>query len=72
MPTEDKLDLLDLYELALDGVSRLARRICEAPPDTFLSCSEPVVARDGIGPPTPAFSGPPSNETKWSGISGYH
>jgi hypothetical protein len=27
--------------------------------------------RDGIEPPTLAFSGPPSNETKWSGISGY-
>jgi hypothetical protein len=31
-----------------------------------------VVARDGIEPPTPAFSGPPSRLTKWSGISGYH
>jgi hypothetical protein len=29
-----------------------------------------MVARDGIEPPTPAFSGPPSNGTKWSGISG--
>jgi hypothetical protein len=31
-----------------------------------------MVARDGIEPPTPAFSGPPCNGTKWSGISGYH
>jgi hypothetical protein len=30
-----------------------------------------VMARDGIEPPTPAFSGPPSNGTKWSGISEY-
>ena len=29
-----------------------------------------LVARDGIEPPTPAFSGPPSKRTKWSGISG--
>ena len=29
-----------------------------------------VVARDGIEPPTPAFSGPPTEEPKWSGISG--
>jgi hypothetical protein len=31
-----------------------------------------VKARDGIEPPPPAFSGPPSKLTKWSGISGYH
>jgi len=30
------------------------------------------VARDGIEPPTPAFSGPPSKLTKCPGISGYH
>ena len=29
-----------------------------------------MVARDGIEPPTPAFSGPPSKLIKWSGISG--
>jgi hypothetical protein len=29
-----------------------------------------VVARDGIEPPTPAFSGPPTELAKWSGISG--
>ena len=31
---------------------------------------ENVVARDGIEPPTPAFSGPPTELAKWSGISG--
>jgi hypothetical protein len=30
-----------------------------------------MVARDGIEPPTPAFSGPPSKEAKWFEISGY-
>jgi hypothetical protein len=30
-----------------------------------------VVARDGIEPPTPAFSGLPDNAAKWLGISGY-
>jgi hypothetical protein len=30
----------------------------------------PVVARDGIEPPTPAFSGPPAEMPNWSGISG--
>jgi hypothetical protein len=30
-----------------------------------------VVARDGIEPPTPAFSGLPDNVAKWPGISGY-
>jgi site-specific DNA recombinase len=29
-----------------------------------------LVARDGIEPPTPAFSGPPTEMPKWSGISG--
>jgi len=29
-----------------------------------------VVARDGIEPPTPAFSGLPSNAAKSPGISG--
>jgi hypothetical protein len=29
-----------------------------------------VVARDGIEPPTPAFSGLPDNSAKWLGISG--
>jgi hypothetical protein len=29
-----------------------------------------VVARDGIEPPTPAFSGLPDNPAKWPGISG--
>jgi hypothetical protein len=29
-----------------------------------------VVARDGIEPPTPAFSGPPTDLAKSSGISG--
>jgi hypothetical protein len=29
-----------------------------------------VVARDGIEPPTPAFSGLPSNAANWSGIGG--
>ncbi len=29
-----------------------------------------VVARDGIEPPTPAFSGLPDNAAKWRGISG--
>jgi hypothetical protein len=29
-----------------------------------------VVARDGIEPPTPAFSGPPTDPVKWFGISG--
>jgi hypothetical protein len=30
-----------------------------------------MVARDGIEPPTPAFSGLPDNAAKWLGISGY-
>jgi hypothetical protein len=29
-----------------------------------------MVARDGIEPPTPAFSGLPDNSAKWLGISG--
>jgi hypothetical protein len=29
-----------------------------------------VVARDGIEPPTPAFSGLPDNAAKWPGICG--
>jgi hypothetical protein len=29
-----------------------------------------MVARDGIEPPTPAFSGPPTDAVKSSGISG--
>jgi hypothetical protein len=29
-----------------------------------------MVARDGIEPPTPAFSGPPTNGPKWLIISG--
>jgi hypothetical protein len=29
-----------------------------------------MVARDGIEPPTPAFSGPSTEFLKWSGISG--
>jgi len=29
-----------------------------------------MVARDGIEPPTPAFSGPPTELANWSGISG--
>jgi len=29
-----------------------------------------VVARDGIEPPPPAFSGPPTDPAKWFGISG--
>jgi len=28
-----------------------------------------VVARDGIEPPTPAFSGPPADPAKWFEIS---
>jgi hypothetical protein len=28
-----------------------------------------VVARDGIEPPPPAFSGPPTDGANWSGIS---
>jgi hypothetical protein len=35
----------------------------------FSSVKE-VVARDGIEPPTPAFSGLPDNVAKWPGISG--
>jgi len=31
-----------------------------------------MVARDGIKPPTLAFSGPPSKLTKWPGISRYY
>jgi hypothetical protein len=31
-----------------------------------------MVARDGIEPPTPAFSAPSSESAKWSGISGCH
>ena len=33
---------------------------------------EMMVARDGIEPPTPAFSGPPTELAKWFGISGCH
>jgi len=29
-----------------------------------------VVARDGIEPPTPAFSGPPTESRKWFEING--
>jgi hypothetical protein len=29
-----------------------------------------MVARDGVEPPTPAFSGPSTELPKWSGISG--
>jgi hypothetical protein len=31
-----------------------------------------LVARDGIEPPTPAFSGPPTESQKWFEINGYH
>jgi hypothetical protein len=31
-----------------------------------------LVARDGIEPPTPAFSAPFTELAKWSGISGCH
>ena len=31
-----------------------------------------MVARDGVEPPTPAFSGPPTESAKWLGISGCH
>jgi hypothetical protein len=29
-----------------------------------------LVARDGIEPPTPAFSGPPTESRKWFEING--
>ena len=31
-----------------------------------------MVARDGIEPPTPAFSGPLTDSLKWSEINRYH
>jgi hypothetical protein len=31
-----------------------------------------MVAREGVEPPTPAFSGPPTELAKWHGISGSH
>jgi len=31
-----------------------------------------MVARDGIEPPTPAFSGPLTDSSKWFKINGYH
>ena len=31
---------------------------------------EGMVARDGIEPPTPAFSGPPTESRKWFEING--
>jgi len=31
-----------------------------------------LVARDGIEPPTPAFSGPLTDSQKWFEINGYH
>jgi hypothetical protein len=31
-----------------------------------------MVARDGIEPPTPAFSGPPTESRKWFEINGSH
>ena len=31
-----------------------------------------MVARDGVEPPTPAFSGPSTELAKWFGISGCH
>ena len=31
-----------------------------------------MVARDGIEPPTPAFSGPPTESPNWFEINGYH
>src|SRR5262245_4284163 len=31
-----------------------------------------MVARDGIEPPTPAFSGPLTDSRKWFEINGYH
>jgi len=31
-----------------------------------------MVARDGIEPPTPAFSGPPTESPKWFEINGCH
>jgi len=31
-----------------------------------------MVARDGIEPPTPAFSGPLTDSLKWFEINGYH
>jgi hypothetical protein len=31
-----------------------------------------LVARDGIEPPTPAFSGPLTDSLKWFEINGYH
>ncbi len=41
----------------------------------FLSIAkllEGLVARDGIEPPTPAFSGPPTESPKWFEIKGCH
>jgi hypothetical protein len=31
-----------------------------------------LVARDGIEPPTPAFSGPLTESPKWFGLNGCH
>ena len=32
---------------------------------------ENMVARDGIEPPTPAFSGPPTEQAKWFEINAW-
>ena len=37
---------------------------------TLRQIIDSMVARDGIEPPTPAFSGPPTNGSKWPRISG--
>jgi hypothetical protein len=38
----------------------------------FIQALRNMVARDGVEPPTPAFSGPPTELAKWHGISGSH
>jgi hypothetical protein len=35
-----------------------------------LQVIENMVARDGVEPPTPAFSGPSTDLAKWFGING--
>jgi len=39
-------------------------------PPAIIELLKGMVARDGIEPPTPAFSGPPTESQKWFEING--
>jgi hypothetical protein len=49
-----------------------SREVNFSPVLTIGKLLEGVVARDGIEPPTPAFSGPPTESRKWFEIKGSH